>query len=220
VLGWLAQRGVLCLGPMAGAEQTFVLLDEWVPPGALDERGGDPAAGGRVADLARFAKRYFAGHGPATLDDLTRWGGITKADAREAIETAGDALERLEFGGVAHWVAASATEPVSASRTRRVHLLPGFDEYYIGYGDRTHLLGEFGDRYSSQVGSNGVLRPTLVIDGCVVGTWRRAIARGRVDVNVRPFRALSASERSGVEAAARRYGAFLGHDVSVAFAAE
>ena len=56
----------------------------------------------------------------------------------------------------------------------RVHLLPGFDEYVLGYQDRSAVLAP---EHSQAIvpGGNGVFRPTIVVDGAVVGTWRRTV---------------------------------------------
>ena len=68
VLGQLAQEGLLCLGPREGRQPTFVLLDDWIP------RSRDLP---REEALAVLATRYFASHGPATLQDFTWWSGLT-----------------------------------------------------------------------------------------------------------------------------------------------
>ena len=61
LLWWHAHEGLICLGPRAGKQQTFVLTDEWLPatpPRARDE------------SLAELARRYFTSHGPATVRDF------------------------------------------------------------------------------------------------------------------------------------------------------
>ena len=50
-------------------------------------------------------------------------------------------------------------------------LLPGFDEFVLGYGDRSAVLDPaFADRIVP--GGNGMFRPTVVSDGRIVGTWQ------------------------------------------------
>ena len=78
-----AVDGLLCLGPRQGKQHTFVLLDEWVPPGPTWTR--DEA-------LAEVARRYAQAHGPATLRDLTWWSGLAAAEARRAVALAGNGL--------------------------------------------------------------------------------------------------------------------------------
>jgi hypothetical protein len=207
ILWVLALRGVLCMGPMVGRQQSFVLLDEWVPGGG--ERPADEAEG-----LTRLAMRYFAGHGPATAADFARWPGVPISRAQAAIATVDPSLETRTVDGVDYhapadvWALADLRHP----RSPHAHLLPGFDEYVLGYADRVPPLGEYAERYAASIGSNGLLRPTIVIDGRVAGTWKRTVRKSEVDVEVSAFRPLAAA---AVSAAAERYGAFLGKRASV-----
>jgi hypothetical protein len=207
----LAMEGLICQGPMAGKQQTFVLLDEWVPP-AEEPPPSRPAA------LARLAERYLRGHGPATVADLSWWSGLTRTDVRAGIEGAGDRLQRFATDTAEYWLAADV--PVRSRRRKAadalaVHLLPGFDEYYMGYTDRSLQLGSHRDEYAALVSANGVQRPTLVVDGQVAGVWRRTERRARVDIAVQLFRALGDAELTGLHQAAQKYGRFLGLSASL-----
>jgi hypothetical protein len=51
-------------------------------------------------------------------------------------------------------------------------------------------------------------KPTIVVDGTVVGTWRRSFKRDRVAVVLEWFRGFDEGERAAVQAAARRYAEF------------
>jgi hypothetical protein len=50
----------------------------------------------------------------------------------------------------------------------------------------------------------------VVLDGQVLGTWRRTLRRTEVAIELNLFRHLSAAEERAVAASAERYGAFLG----------
>ena len=76
LLWYASQRGVTCMGPHLGKEQTFVLLDEWVP---------EPHRPSREEALATIAVRYFRSHGPTTRQDFAGWTGLTAADAKLGI---------------------------------------------------------------------------------------------------------------------------------------
>jgi len=160
----LAQRGVLCLGPFRGTEQLFVLLAEWVR---------EPRRLTRVESLAELALRYFRGHGPATVTDLMRWSGLVAAEARAGVESVRGQLASLVVGKTEYLLDPATPALLDAHRTaaRDVLLLPGFDEIILGYGDRSMTLApEHADRIVP--GGNGVFRPTVLVDGQVVGTWR------------------------------------------------
>ncbi|HEX8629280.1 MAG TPA: winged helix DNA-binding domain-containing protein, partial [Catenuloplanes sp.] len=90
LLWYASQRGVTCIAPHVGKEQTFVLLDEWAP---------DPHRPDRDEALATIAVRYFRGHGPTTRQDFAGWTGLTAADAKRGIAGAGDALRTVHHDG-------------------------------------------------------------------------------------------------------------------------
>lgn len=201
LLWYLAQTGTLVLGPADGRQQTFALLDEWVPRPRRLER--DEA-------LGELAGRYFASHGPATAKDLARWSGLTMAQVRVGIGVAGPALTTLELDGIPYLVAPETL--AAAAPAARVHLLPGFDEYVLGYGDRAAVLAP---EHSQAIvpGGNGVFRPTIVVDGAIAGTWRRTVKAREVVVDAAPFAPLSRPIKAGLRDAVEAYGAFLGQPV-------
>ena len=130
ILWQAAQRGLICLGPMEGAQQTFVLLDEWVPASRTLSREE------AVAELAR---RYFSSHGPATLRDFAGWAGLTLTEARFGLDAVRADLVSRTIDTSDYWMSADAADsPVPDTAT--VFLLPGFDEYVLGYKDRGDVL--------------------------------------------------------------------------------
>lgn len=197
ILAHAALEGLICFGPQQGKQQTFVLLDEWAPTAKRIER--DEA-------LAELAGRYFASHGPATLQDFTWWSGLAAAEARTGLELVKNRLQAVPLGDQTYWLTEGSAFPTAPSPT--VHLLPAFDEYFLGYTHRDAILNP---RYDKRVVSgNGVFRPILVIDGQVVGVWNRQVKKGSVIITPGPFTALSHAEDQAVVEAANRYGAFLG----------
>jgi hypothetical protein len=181
LIGQLAQSGVICLGPLDGAEQCFVLLDEWIRhPRRLD----------RDEALRQLALRFFTGHGPATVADLARWAATTLRDARAGLGAARSELAVVEVDGVEHFLDQRTPDVLADHRSeaRGVFLLPGFDEYVLGYGDRSAVLDPgFADRVVP--GGNGMFRPTVVHDGRVVGTWRWTGRGAQRTVTATPFTA-------------------------------
>jgi hypothetical protein len=210
LLWYASQRGVTCFAPNIGNEQAFMLLDDWVP----DPHRPDPEEA-----LATIALRYFRGHGPTTDADFAGWTGLPVTQCRRGIMAAGDALAQVTVDGKAmfadRWLVESYTP---ARRSRSALALPGFDEYLLGFKDRSMMLD---DEYKAAIipGGNGVFQPTVVLGGRVVGTWRRTAKRDRVEVVVTEFAAPSTRDRTAVEAAFRPYGHFLGLPCAVSFAA-
>jgi hypothetical protein len=93
-------------------------------------------------------------------------------------------------------------------RDASLYLLPGFDEFILGYRNRSAVLDP---TYAEKIcpGSNGVFMPTIVSNGIVVGTWKRAVTKKGITVTACPFRQLSGDEEQAFAAAADRYRHFL-----------
>jgi hypothetical protein len=207
-LGYLAQTGTLVLGPIAGGQQCFALLAEWVR---------EPRRLERDEALGELAGRYFRSHGPATERDLARWSGLPLGDVRRGVAVHGDGLARLELDGTAYHLAPEILDADPAAITAAaptppvpdVRLLPGFDEYLLGYGDRSASLAP---EHAQAVvpGSNGMFLPTIVLDGEVVGTWRRTARAREIVIEPTLFRPFPDMAREGLMGAAQAYGAFLG----------
>jgi hypothetical protein len=198
LLGRSAQDGLICFGTRRGKQQTFTLLDEWVP---LTRRLPRDEA------LAELTRRYFTSHGPATMQDLMHWAGLTAAEAKTGLAAAGKALIQETIADRVYWMPCEAPEINHA--TPSVHLLPGFDEYLLGYRDRSAVLDP---AYAQRIcpGGNGMFSPTIVIDGVVIGTWKRTFKGGAVVIETTPFQPLTAAENEALSTAADRYGEFLG----------
>jgi hypothetical protein len=194
LLWTLAQTGTLCLGPTEGGQQLFVLLDEWLPARRRRER---------AEALGEVALRYFTGHGPASVRDLARWAGLTLGDARAGLALVRPQLAAVEVDGVEYLLAPETADLLATVReeARGVFLLPGFDEFLLGYGDRSAVLDpQFADRIVP--GGNGMFRPTVVSEGRVVGTWAWTGRGERRSVTATPFTEFPAGVAAAIPDAA------------------
>ena len=176
-VGVLAQTGTLCYGPFATAkEQALVLLDEWVPAPRRPER---------EEALTEWALRYFRSHGPASVADYARWTGLPMADVHAGVAGARPHLVEVADGLL---MDPSTPERLAAGREEADGelLLPGFDEFVLGYRDRSHVVDDAGFERIVP-GNNGIFRPTVVVRGRVVGTWARAGSGRTARVERSPF---------------------------------
>ncbi|MGH9900439.1 MAG: winged helix DNA-binding domain-containing protein [Pyrinomonadaceae bacterium] len=195
ILSRLAQDGLICFGTREGRQQTFALLDEWAPAAKTLER--DEA-------LAELAARYFEGHGPATPQDFAWWSGLTAADAGAGLEMVKAQFIREVIDGQTYWLPAP-TPPVK-DRSPTAYLLPVYDEYTVAYKDRGAVLDP---RHAKEAG-NGIFSPTIVVDGRIVGTWKRTLRKDTLVITPSPFAKLDEAETRALATAAERYGRFLG----------
>lgn len=196
ILWWLAHEGLICGGARAGKQQTFALLDEWVP---------EAPAVSRDAALARLAQRYFAHHGPATLADFAWWTGLTLGEARLAIDGAQSSLSSKTSKETTWWSAASARS--RAKRAAVCHLLPVYDEFTVGYADRSAVLEPVHAK-RAELG-NGIFRAPILLDGRIAGSWSRELKKTRVDIRLALLAKLNRGQLRSIVDAADRYGEFL-----------
>jgi hypothetical protein len=204
ILAELAMRGTICLGVREGRQPTFVLLGEWIPRSRLlDDR--DEA-------LGELSRRYFTSHGPATPGDFAWWSGLSLRDARRGLDVAGDTLAKCDAGSTSRWMAAGGPVPrAGAARTRVGHLLPSFDELTVAYRDRSALL----DPAHALRARNGIFSPVALIDGRIVGTWRRRATRGGLAIAAELFEPAVRGARRALDTVAARYAQFHGSPVTL-----
>jgi mono/diheme cytochrome c family protein len=196
---WLAvAHGAACHGP----DGAFVSPGDWLPRSGPVDR--DDA-------LRELAVRYLRSHGPAAPEDLAFWSGLRLTDARRAWGTVQAGLEeiRTERGG-RMWSLKRRGERAPLGLVR---LLPSFDEYLLGWRDRSFMATPTHWREINRGG--GWLHPVLLCDGIAAGRWSlEPEGRGR-RAEVRPFGRLTSSVRRGVDAEARDIGRYLGEEVGL-----
>lgn len=189
LLHLLCGRGELALGPMSGDEQQVVRLADWVPrPRTLDPEEG----------LTEWVRRYVLSHGPVTDRDAARWFGLPLGMVRPALARA-DGLEQLEADGHTYYLDPVVPELFVEYRreARRLMLLPGFDEFMLGYTDRTFAVPPA--RIDELVpGKNGIFRATIVKTGKVIGLWRRGGTPAGWRLEVDAFRPLGPRTEASV----------------------
>jgi len=88
------------------------------------------------------------------------------------------------------------------------HLLPNYDEYFIGLKDRGAFVARLkASRVKAR--TDGLSGNVLVVDGQIVGGWRRTLVKGTAVIEVRLLIRLGEAERRAVAAAVQRFGDFL-----------
>lgn len=195
-------EGVICHGPEADREATFVLRDAVATPSL--------STGDRSASLRRLAQRYFAGHSPATKDDLVWWSGLPAAEVSAAVAGLVDENALVTVApGQLYYVPGENVRVVSESLT----LLGPFDEYLIGYKNRALVLDS---AWAKTVNSGGgMLKPTIVHEGIVRGIWSYRDTRTALVISTLPFEDTPRLPRNGITAAVSRLSRFLGRAVRV-----
>jgi hypothetical protein len=189
---------LICSGARRGKQSTYALLDlrSPAPPRPLT----------RDEALAELAQRYFRSRGPATIADFAWWSGLPAAEARAGLESVKMSLVSDAIDGEIYW---RSDELAPRRRSTDAYLLPAFDEYLIAYRNRDAVLAP---RHVKHLHGGGLLDPIVVLDGRVIGTWRRTFGRRSVAIEIDPFEPTSRRHPAIADAEAK-YGAFLGLDV-------
>jgi Winged helix DNA-binding domain len=177
-------RGRVVRGPMAGSRHAFALARDWLGEEALGPVDRDRA-------LAELARRYLAGHGPASDRDLARWAGLPLRDARAGLSAIAAELTHRDDGLVG--LADRPDAPGAGAALPPPRLLGAFDPLLLGWTSREDVLGE---RAARVVTVNGIFRPFALVRGRAVATWRLAGSA----VAFEPFERLGARD----DAALRR----------------
>jgi len=183
-------RGIAVRGPMSGAQHAYALVRDWV---------GEAPPVDRALALAELARRYLAGHGPATDRDLAKWAGLPLRDARAGLSAV--ASELVEH---AEGLVDLASRPDRAYEPPPPRLLGAFDPLLLGWATREAIL----DGHTHLVTRNGIFLPFALVEGRAAATW--GLAAGRV--HLEPMRRLSRATVAALEAEAADVVRYLGLD--------
>lgn len=188
---------IICSGPRRGKQFTYALLEERVPPAK---------ALSRDESLAELVKRYFLPRGPATLKDFCVWSGLTMEDARNGMEMVKSQFVNETIEGQTYWFA--ETSLPARKKSPAAYLLPNYDEYFIGFKDRSAI-----SKVARQAGIKqedpAFLAHIIILDGQVVGGWKRTLKKDAVLVEASLIASLTKKEIEAVAEAAENYGKFL-----------
>ena len=169
--------GIVCSGADKKGTTTYALLDERAP------RGEEPS---REEALARLVRIYFR----------------TATEARRAVASIAEELTTEHFGDREFFVFRNAAAAAPCDTT---HLLPAYDQYLIGYKDRSDVLAK--EHTSKAFNSHGIFQPVILCDGQIVGNWKRTAGRGNVTIQTTLW---VDTVPEALDAAIARYRSFIG----------
>jgi len=190
--------GLICSGGRKGKQFTYALLEERAPKVKTLTR---------EEALAELTRRYFATRGPATLHDFTWWSGLTMAEAKVGIESVKPQFVSEMINGKTYWFDPSV-EPIK-EKSPTAHLLPNYDEYFVGFKDRS-TIGEVAKQAGIKSDDPSFLAHVIVLDGQLVGGWRRTLKKDTVQIELMLITELTKTQEGAVERAVNQFGEFLG----------
>lgn len=193
-------EGIICSGARKGKQFTYALLDERVPPAKTLTR---------KEALFELATRYFTSRGPATVKDFATWSGLSVTEAKEgaAMLPSNFMHEKINEQEYIFIPASFAMN----TKTQTSFLMPDYDEYGMGYRDRSAIFNTKVDLAKFK-NDNPIFNRMLIIEGIIEGTWKRIIKNNKVVVETFPFRSLPKKQQQALATAIERYSLF-GNDI-------
>lgn len=192
-------RALICSGPMHGVHHTYALVDEVIARTPRLERD---------AALVELVRRFFTGHGPASVRDFTRWSSLTVADTRHALAFLGDSLEQVEVDGIPHWYDPHAV-PRRSSAAPAAYLLPTYDEATLTYPQVPFPSDHPEHRASDPFWA------TVVAGTRSIGRWKREVGPTTVTVTIDLAPGTSDADAQAADGAAGRLADFLERDLDI-----
>jgi winged helix DNA-binding protein len=184
--------GIVCSGCIKNKKQTYALLkDRVVQKNKILSR---------EEAMTKLAQRYFASHGPATVQDFAWWSGLTAADAKHALEMAAPGFISEKINSQTYWFDKSIS--ISGNPGPSAYLLPAYDEYLISYTDRSAAL------HKMSVPENVIFKPVIVVNGQVAGLWKRMLKKNKVIAENQFFKPPAKAVKSLVAKATESFSNF------------
>ena len=191
------QEGIVCSGEDKGGKCTYALLEERVP--SMPELTKDES-------LLRLARSYFRSHSPAVLQDFVWWSGLPVSEARQAIDFINPELISEQWKGQT-WYIHNACR-IRGKLSEYIHFLPSYDEYLLGYKDRTDVLPL--EYYPKAFTNNGLFYPVILHKGQVMGNWYKSAKKKQVEVEHSWFTDEVVINDEALNQAKRKFAHFLG----------
>ena len=143
-----------------------------------------PLASERTPD--EMVLRYLAAFGPATIGDMQAWSGLTGLGAatnrlRPRLRTFLDDYGKELFD----LPDASRPDPDTPAPPR---FLAAFNNVLQSHADRSRIIAK--EHRPLVFTENGIIRPTILVDGFVRGTWKTERMRGTATLVIEPFEPL------------------------------
>ena len=154
--------------------------------------------------IAELARRYFQSRGPATIADFMWWSGLRAADARAGLNTIKSDLSKFIVNKQEYWC--YKAEKTVQDISPMAHLLPTYDEYLLGYKDRSAYLNTLN---KIKIRPEKLYRPTISINGQIVGIWKRTFNENGVFMEYNLFKTLDMAENHALTWAEELFREFM-----------
>lgn len=150
-----------------GNQYNYALVDRWLDGVALTAEHPEAAR-------LEVVRRYLRAYGPARLEDISWWTGLSPVDVRRFIDQLGREVLNFPVDGLGEGLIA-LRETLDAIRKSalepgRILFLPLWDAFPLGWRDRTRVVDPaFAPWVYDPAGNSASV---IVEDGRVIGLWQ------------------------------------------------
>jgi hypothetical protein len=188
---------------LAAVIRTFVPLVQ-LPPRGLWGKSGQAVHTSSEAWLGNLPflnltmndmiLRYLAVFGPATIQDIQVWSGLTKL--REKVEQLRPQLIIFHDDQGNELFDIPDVPRPDQNIPSPPRFFGGFDNILLSYADRRRIIE---DEYRNKVFTkNGIIKSTILIDGFVSGIWKVQKEKGSVRLMIELFKKLPNEEHNAL----------------------
>lgn len=184
-------EGIICSGARQGNQFTYALLDKKVKHKKSFDKNDA---------IAKLTTLYFNSRSPATVRDFSTWSGLTVTDCKNGIAMIKPVLKKEVIGQQEYFFNPEMTQ--SDSQFEKIHLLPIYDEFIMGYKDRNAIMtlkNTASFRYDCMI----------VFGGQVIGTWKRTFSKNAIDMVFDFFKPLNKLQSRAFDEAVNRFSQFM-----------
>jgi len=193
-------EGLICYGPEQGQEVTFVRSDKWLPK----QKKVSEAESRNI-----LFRRFLAAYGPATIQDFSKWSGLSMPEAKSAKLSAEDDLIEVNVEGKKALLLRDDYEELTSVSLKNpfLRLIPGFDSYLLAHVNKDHLIPPV--NYKRIYRNQGWISNSVLLNGRIIAVWSYKRSGTRLVVTIEPLRKLSKAIQNEIRREADSLAAFL-----------
>jgi Winged helix DNA-binding domain len=197
-------EGLVCYGPDAGNEITYVRTEDWLPK----QKALDPESAQQF-----LLRAYLRAYGPATARDFAFWSGISMKEVTAVWKSIEDEFSEVELEDRKAYILREDEVALRKSSLKipNLRLLANFDVFLLAHAEKSHIVH---DRHYKKIYRNqGWISPVILLDGKVIGTWSHKITGKKLAIALSPFDKLPKSLNDQIELESQRIAKFVGAGV-------
>ncbi len=162
---------------------TYTNFRKWLPSVKLESLNEQQAK-------KRLIINYLSGFGPAMVEDIAWWIGITMGETKKVLEVIDDAIDKVNVNGLEgdYIMLKSDLKQMQSFSPGNdtLCLLPKFDSYIMGYKNRQRLIATKHEK-EVYLSKRAEVCSTILLKGDIIGTWKYKEETSKITIDITPF---------------------------------